>query len=111
MNTNSDSEVLLNVFAHELQVASKQYQVDAEVHLQGRRRHAHRRIKGAYAVLVMIAGYGLLAFRDPFGIRPMVIGKNETTAGTEYMVASESVAHSIRWASSTCATSSPARQC
>ncbi|HTH95065.1 MAG TPA: amidophosphoribosyltransferase [Rhodocyclaceae bacterium] len=91
MNTNSDSEVLLNVFAHELQVASKQYQVDAESIFKAV-AGTHKRVKGAYAVLVMISGYGLLAFRDPFGIRPMVIGKHETTAGTEYMVASESVA-------------------
>lgn len=91
MNTNSDSEVLLNVFAHELQVSSKQYQVDAEAIFKAV-AGTHRRVKGAYAVLVMIAGYGLLAFRDPYGIRPMVIGKNETEVGVEYMVASESVA-------------------
>jgi len=91
MNTNSDSEVLLNVLAHELQVASTKYQVDAETIFKAV-AGVHKRIKGAYAVVAMIAGYGLLAFRDPFGIRPLVIGKNETPHGTEYMVASESVA-------------------
>jgi amidophosphoribosyltransferase len=91
MNTNSDSEVLLNVLAHELQAASTQYQVDAETIFKAV-AGVHRRVKGAYAVVAMIAGYGLLAFRDPYGIRPLVIGRNETSHGMEYLVASESVA-------------------
>ena len=91
MNTNSDSEVLLNVFAHELQVASTKYQVDAETIFKAV-AGVHRRVKGAYAVVAMIAGYGLLAFRDPYGIRPLVIGRNETSLGMEYLVSSESVA-------------------
>ncbi|MDP1525144.1 MAG: amidophosphoribosyltransferase [Rhodocyclaceae bacterium] len=91
MNTNSDSEVLLNVLAHELQAASSKYQVEAETIFKAV-AGVHKRIKGAYAVVAMIAGYGLLAFRDPYGIRPLVIGKNETPLGTEYLVASESVA-------------------
>ncbi|MDO9602619.1 MAG: amidophosphoribosyltransferase, partial [Rhodocyclaceae bacterium] len=91
MNTNSDSEVLLNVLAHELQVASTKYQVDAETIFKAV-AGVHRRVKGAYAVVAMIAGYGLLAFRDPYGIRPLVIGRNETSLGMEYLVASESVA-------------------
>lgn len=92
MNTNSDSEVLLNVLAHELQVASQnRYQVDPETIFQAV-KGVHRRVKGAYAVVAMIAGYGLLAFRDPYGIRPLVIGRNDTVNGAEYMVASESVA-------------------
>ncbi|MBI5785945.1 MAG: amidophosphoribosyltransferase [Rhodocyclales bacterium] len=91
MNTNSDSEVLLNVLAHELQAASTKYQVDAETIFKAV-AGVHRRVKGAYAVVAMIAGYGLLAFRDPYGIRPLVIGKNETPEGAEYLVASESVA-------------------
>jgi len=91
MNTNSDSEVLLNVLAHELQVASTKYQVDAETIFKAV-AGVHRRVKGAYAVVAMIAGYGLLAFRDPCGIRPLVVGRNETPDGMEYLVASESVA-------------------
>ncbi len=91
MNTNSDSEVLLNVLAHELQAASTKYQVDAETIFKAV-AGVHRRVKGAYAVVAMIAGYGLLAFRDPYGIRPLVVGRNETPEGMEYLVASESVA-------------------
>lgn len=91
MNTNSDSEVLLNVLAHELQQVSTGCQVDAETIFKAV-AGVHRRARGAYAVVAMIAGYGLLAFRDPYGIRPLVIGRNETPQGMEYMVASESVA-------------------
>ncbi|HQR04961.1 MAG: amidophosphoribosyltransferase [Proteobacteria bacterium] len=92
MNTSSDSEVLLNVLAHELQVASQnRYQVDPDTIFKAV-AGVHRRIRGAYAVVVMIAGYGLLAFRDPYGIRPLVIGRNDTSRGPEYLVASESVA-------------------
>ncbi len=91
INTNSDSEVLLNVLAHELQAASTKYQVDAQTIFKAV-AGVHRRVRGAYAVVAMIAGYGLLAFRDPYGIRPLIIGKNETEAGVEYLVASESVA-------------------
>lgn len=91
MNTNSDSEVLLNVLAHELQAASTKYQVDAETIFKAV-AGVNRRVQGAYAVVAMIAGYGLLAFRDPHGIRPLIIGRNDTPAGPEYLVASESVA-------------------
>jgi amidophosphoribosyltransferase len=91
MNTNSDSEVLLNVLAHELQAASTKYQVDAETIFKAV-AGVHARVKGAYAVVAMIAGYGLLAFRDPHGIRPLIVGRNDTPAGPEYLVASESVA-------------------
>ena len=91
VNTNSDSEVLLNVLAHELQLASTKYQVDAETIFKAV-AGVHRRVRGAYAVVVMISGFGLLAFRDPYGIRPLVVGRNDTDQGPEYLVASESVA-------------------
>jgi amidophosphoribosyltransferase len=91
VNTNSDSEVLLNVLAHELQLKSKQYRLDAKI-IFAAVSGVHQRCRGAYAVVAMIAGYGLLAFRDIYGIRPLVIGVNENSHGTEYLVASESVA-------------------
>jgi amidophosphoribosyltransferase len=91
VNTNSDSEVLLNVLAHELQEAAANYKLDAAT-IFAAVSGVHRRCRGAYAVLAMIAGYGLLAFRDPYGIRPLVFGKLENEHGTEYLFASESVA-------------------
>ena len=91
INTNSDSEVLLNVLAHELQEAADQYRLDEDAIFRAV-AGVHRRCRGAYAAVVMIAGYGLLAFRDPYGIRPLVIGRNDVAEGTEWMVASESVA-------------------
>src|SRR5437868_1886613 len=91
INTGSDSEVLVNVLAHELERASVKLHVDPQT-ICSAVANVHRRLKGAYAVVAMIAGYGVLAFRDPYGIRPAVIGYNETPAGPEYMVASESVA-------------------
>jgi len=91
INTNSDSEVLLNVLAHELERAATGPKVDPETVFTAV-ANVHRRCRGAYAVVAMIAGCGLLAFRDPFGIRPLVIGKREVDLGTEWAVASESVA-------------------
>ncbi len=91
INTGSDSEVLVNVLAHELEKASVKLRLEPQIIFTAV-ANVHRRVKGAYAVVAMIAGYGVLAFRDPFGIRPLVIGYNETETGTEYMVASESVA-------------------
>jgi amidophosphoribosyltransferase len=91
VNTNSDSEVLLNVLAHELQASTKNHKLEIANIFQAV-AGVHRRCRGAYAVVAMIAGYGMLAFRDPHGIRPLVIGTLETEHGTEYMVASESVA-------------------
>ena len=91
VNTNSDSEVLLNVLAHELQASTQNAKLDI-ANIFTAVAGVHRRCRGAYAVVAMIAGYGLLAFRDPHGIRPLVIGRNESNKGVEYLIASESVA-------------------
>jgi len=91
VNTNSDSEVLLNVLAHELQENATNYKLDPAT-IFGAVSGVYRRCRGAYAVVAMIAGYGLLAFRDAHGIRPLVFGRADTAHGAEYMVASESVA-------------------
>jgi amidophosphoribosyltransferase len=91
INTNSDSEVLLNVLAHELELAAKGQKLDPETIFTAV-GNVHRRVRGAYAVVAMIAGYGVLAFRDPFGIRPLVFGSAESDRGSEYLIASESVA-------------------
>ncbi len=91
INTTSDSEVLLNVFAHEMQVQGKYQPTEEEVFTAVRR--VHQRCKGAYAAVGIITGYGLFAFRDPRGIRPLIFGKRTDAQGnTEYMVSSESVA-------------------
>lgn len=87
LNTDSDSEVLLNVFAHELERATR------GLHLKPGEvfkaiEQVHKRIKGSYAVIAMIAGHGLVAFRDPYGIRPLCMGRADGTL----MFASESVA-------------------
>ncbi len=91
INTNSDSEVLLNVLAHEIQTASSGYSLDPESLFKAI-EVLHRRVRGAYAAVAHIAGFGILAFRDPFGIRPLCIGSAEVDGHTEYMIASESVA-------------------
>ena len=91
VNTNSDSEVLLNVLAHELAAAARGNRLDPDAIFTAV-TGLHKRVKGAYAVVAMIAGYGLLAIRDPFGIRPLIIGKKETENGVEFLIASESVA-------------------
>lgn len=91
INTSSDSEVLLNVLAHEIEKTSKNAVLNVDMVFDAV-TEVHQRCKGAYAVVSMIANFGLLAFRDPNGIRPLVIGKSETPDGTEYIVASESVA-------------------
>lgn len=93
INTRSDSEVLLNVLAHELLVAAAgKLNPDVDDIFNAVSR-THKRLEGAYAVVTMLTGKGILAFRDPFGIRPMVYGKRvESDGSIEYMVSSESVA-------------------
>lgn len=91
INTDSDSEVLLNVLAHEIQEATSGYSLDPAALFKAV-GILHQRVKGAYAAVAQIAGLGLLAFRDPLGIRPLCLGINETEKTIEYMVASESVA-------------------
>jgi len=91
INTDSDSEVLLNVLAHELEKTTRGLALtpgDVFAAVRG----VHKRVKGSYAVVALIAGHGLLAFRDPFGIRPLCIGHGHNEGGTSVMVASESVA-------------------
>ncbi|GJM09591.1 MAG: amidophosphoribosyltransferase [Lysobacteraceae bacterium] len=93
LNTSSDSEVLLNVLAHELQIQDTHHlQAD---HIFKAVGGVHARCSGGYAVVAIIPGYGVLGFRDPHGIRPMVWGKRQTDHGLEYAIASESVALSV----------------
>ncbi len=94
LNTSSDSEVLLNVFAHELQIRSGDTLTPEQVF--DAVDAVHRRCSGGYAVVAMIIGFGIVAFRDPNGIRPLIIGKRESAAGDEFMVASESVALDVQ---------------
>jgi amidophosphoribosyltransferase len=88
--TNSDSEVLLNVFAHELQLRVNGSPTPEKVF--DAIEAVHRRCRGGYAVVAMIIGFGIVAFRDPNGIRPLVLGSREKDGRKDYMVASESVA-------------------
>lgn len=91
INTDSDSEVLLNVLAHEIQQCSSGLSLDPSA-IFNAVATLHKRVRGSYAVVAQIAGYGMLAFRDPYGIRPLCIGFADTDMGPEYLVASESVA-------------------
>ncbi len=90
INTSSDSEVLLNVFAHELQNVAglRPYPDDIFKAIE----RVHERTVGAYAAVALIAGYGVVGFRDPHGIRPLILGIRDSSDGPEYMIASESVA-------------------
>lgn len=89
INTESDSEVLLNVFAHELQYLNSQKPTHDDFFEVVQR--VHERCKGAYAAVVMVAGIGMIGFRDPHGIRPIILGVKEVDGEKEYMFASESV--------------------
>jgi amidophosphoribosyltransferase len=90
LNTDSDSEVLLNVFAHELQTLGKLTPQAEDIFTAV--AAVHKRCLGGYAAVAMLVNYGVVAFRDPFGIRPLVVGVRETDDGEQHMVASESVA-------------------
>ena len=90
LNTSSDSEVLLNVLASELQRVGTPRVMPADIFAAV--SAVYRRCRGGYSVIAMIIGHGLLAFRDPNGIRPLVLGQRETPKGAEWMLASESVA-------------------
>ena len=90
LNTDSDSEVLLNVFAHELQTLGKLSPSADDIFKAV--EAVHRRCRGGYAAVGLLVNYGVLGFRDPLGIRPLVIGVRDSAAGQEYMIASESVA-------------------
>ena len=90
LNTDSDSEVLLNIFAHELQTLGKLSPAADDIF--NAVASVHRRCRGGYAAVGLLVNYGVFGFRDPWGIRPLVIGSRETDAGHEYMIASESVA-------------------
>jgi amidophosphoribosyltransferase len=93
INTDSDSEVLLNVFAHELQIQDRMALTPDHIFKAVAGMHA--RASGGYACVALVLGYGLVAFRDPHGIRPLVLGERITAEGHEYAVASESVAFDV----------------
>ncbi len=91
LNTNSDTELLVNVLAHELQAQVTGNDLDPDQVFAAISR-LHERVEGSYAAIALIAGHGLLAFRDPFGIRPLVLGRRTTgLTGDEWVVASESL--------------------
>ena len=89
INTNSDSEILLNILASE--IAEEQKHRINEHDIFNAVTKLHKRVKGAYAAIGMIPGYGIFGFRDPNGIRPLILGERTTKNGTKYMLASESV--------------------
>ena len=91
INTQSDTEVLINILAHELELAARNLPLSPDEVFKAVSA-VHKRIRGSYAVIALIAGHGLLAFRDPFGIRPLCFGEGGAADAREVMVASESVA-------------------
>ena len=91
INTESDTEVLINVLAHELERVARDLPLTPE-HVFQAVAAVHRRVRGSYAVIALIAGQGLLAFRDPYGIRPLCFGRSTSEGDAQIMVASESVA-------------------
>ena len=91
INTESDTEVLINVLAHELERVARKLPLTPE-HVFQAVAAVHRRVRGSYAVIALIAGHGLLAFRDPYGIRPLCFGRGTSDGDEQIMVASESVA-------------------
>jgi len=91
INTGSDTEVLINILAHELELAVRQLPLTPEAVFQAV-AGVHRRVRGSYAVIALIAGHGLVAFRDPYGIRPLCLGEGRPGLASGAMVASESVA-------------------
>ncbi|MEM9057897.1 MAG: amidophosphoribosyltransferase [Pseudomonadota bacterium] len=90
LNTESDSEILLNVFAHELQQGASPAPKPEDIFRAV--NAVHRRCRGGYAVVALIIGHGIVGFRDPHGIRPLVVGRRRSPLGDEHMIASESVA-------------------
>jgi amidophosphoribosyltransferase len=90
LNTDSDSEVLLNVFAHEMQTLGKLSPCADDIFKAV--EAVHKRCRGGYAAVCLLVNYGVVGFRDPLGIRPLVVGMRESASGAEYMIASESVA-------------------
>ena len=93
LSTASDSEVLLNVFAHELHLRANGRPTPQQVF--DAVKAVHQRCRGGYSVVAMIVGFGVVAFRDPNGIRPLVLGERKSDEGSDFMVASESVALDI----------------
>ena len=91
INTGSDTEVLINILAHEVELAGRDVPLTPDLVFRAVRA-VHRRLRGSYAVVALIAGYGLVAFRDPYGIRPLVFGEANVPEGREVMLASETVA-------------------